>query len=89
MRSRPLVFLGGALAGAALGWIAAQRHIERHQSDLFSPRPLRRMSALGYLAGQEGVEAVGLLRDYVRWESQPILRQRAEAVLRRMEATLG
>ena len=36
-----------------------------------------------------GVETVRLLRDYLAWERQPVLRRRAEAILRRMEATLA
>ena len=37
----------------------------------------------------EGVETVRLLRDYLEWESQPMLRRRAEGILRRLEAALG
>ena len=65
------------------GWMLAQRRLATHQRDLFSPRPLRRLAALGYLAGQTGVETVRLLRDYLAWERQPVLRRRAEAILRR------
>jgi hypothetical protein len=49
---------------------------------------LRRLAALGFLAGQDGVDTVRLLRDYLAWERQPMLRRRAEAIVRRMEATL-
>jgi hypothetical protein len=35
------------------------------------------------------VETVRLLRDYLAWERQPMLRRRAEAIVRRMEATLA
>ena len=88
-RSRSLLFLGGAMAGAALGWYLAQRHMGRHRQDLFSPKPLWRFAAVGYLAGQHGIETVRLLRDYLLWESEPVLRRRAEAIAARMEATLG
>jgi hypothetical protein len=88
MRSRRWVFVGGILAGAAGGWLLAQRRFSYHRRDLFSPRPLRRLAALGYLAGQGGVDTVRLLRDYLAWERQPMLRRRAEAIVRRMEATL-
>jgi hypothetical protein len=44
--------------------------------------------ALGFLAGQNEVETVRLLRDYLAWERQPMLRRRAEAIVRRMEATI-
>ena len=89
MRSRGLVFFGGALLGVTAGWVLGQRHLVRSRSDLFSPQPLRRLSALGYLQGQEGVDTVRLLRDYLSWESQPMLRRRAEAILGRMESMLG
>ena len=56
MRSRGLLFAGGAVVGAAAGWVLAQRRLTFHRRDLFSPRPMRRLAALGYLAGQGGVE---------------------------------
>jgi hypothetical protein len=61
----------------------------RHRQDLFSRRPLRRLSALGYLSGHPSVEAVRLLRDYLAWEEHPMLRRRAQAIVRRMEAKLA
>ena len=89
MRSRGLLFATGAMVGATAGWVLAQRRLTFHRRDLFSPRPMRRLAALGYLAGQEGVETARLLRDYLAWERQPMLRRRAEAIVRRMEATLA
>ena len=77
------------MVGATAGWVLAQRRLTIHRRDLFSPRPLRRLAALGFLAGQAGVETVRLLRDYLAWERQPVLRRRAEAILRRLEATLA
>ncbi len=88
MRSRTWIFVGGILAGATVGWLLAQHRLTYHRRDLFSPRPLRRLAALGFLAGQNEVETVRLLRDYLAWERQPMLRRRAEAIVRRMEATL-
>jgi hypothetical protein len=88
MRSRGMTFAGGMALGAVAGWVIAQRRLESHRRDLFSPRPLRRLAALGFLAGQNGVDTVRLLRDYLAWERQPMLRRRAEAIVRRMEATL-
>ena len=88
MRSRGVLFAGGAMVGAAAGWVLAQRRLTFHRRDLFSPRPMRRLAALGYLAGQGGVETVQLLRDYVSWERQPVLRRRAETILRRLESNL-
>ena len=54
-----------------------------------SGRPLRRLSALGYLSGHASVETVRLLRDYLAWEQHPMLLRRADAVVRRMDAKLG
>ncbi|CAN5900242.1 hypothetical protein BH24GEM1_BH24GEM1_08520 [soil metagenome] len=89
MRSRGLLFGGGAVLGAAAGWVFAQRRLTFHRRDLFNPRPVRRLAALGYLAGQDGVETARLLRDYLTWERQPRLRRRAEAILKRLESTLA
>ena len=75
--------------GAVIGVMVAQQTMGRHRRDLFSPRPLRRLAALGYLNGHPSVESVRLLRDYLAWEPQPLLRRRAETVMRRMEARLG
>ena len=89
MRSRGWVLAGGMLAGGLAGWLLAQRRLTTHQRDLFSPRPLRRLGALGFLAGQAGVDTVRLLRDYLAWERHPVLRKRARTILRGVEATLG
>lgn len=82
-----------ALAAFGIGTVAgalyAQRSMDRHRSDLFSRRPLRRLSALGYLAGHPSVDTVRVLRDYLEWEEHPMLQRRARAVVRRMEAKLG
>jgi hypothetical protein len=88
MRSRGWLFGGGVAAGMIAGWVLAQRRLALHQRALFSPQPLRRLAALGFLAGQGGVETVRLLRDYLAWERQPVLRRRAGALVRRMEANL-
>ncbi len=89
MRTRTKVLLLAFGIGAAFGVVLAQRSMGRHRMDLFSPRPLRRLSALGYLSGHPSVEAVRLLRDYVAWERSPVLKRRAETVVRRMEDSLG
>ena len=81
--------LFGLFAGVALGWLAAQEYVGRHREDLFSPRPLRRLAALGNLAALHRVETVRLLRDYLAWERHPVLRRRANRIVRRMEAALG
>jgi hypothetical protein len=88
MRSRAVVLGGGALAGIVAGWALAQQRFGRRRRDLFSPFPIRRLGALGFLAGQTGVDSVRLLHDYLRWETQPVLRARARAIVRRLEADL-
>jgi len=89
MARRAWVFGGGAVLGLTAGWVLAQRRIGTHRRDLFSGRPLRRLAALGFLAGHEEIETVRLLRDYLAWERQPMLRRRAESILRRMETAIG
>ncbi|MCZ6858365.1 MAG: hypothetical protein O7F70_10225 [Gemmatimonadetes bacterium] len=75
--------------GAVLGSVLAQQSMGRHRQDLFSGRPLRRLSALSYLSGHPSVETVRLLYDYLAWEEHPLLRRRADGIARRMEAKLG
>ena len=60
----------------------------RHRRSLFSPRLSERLAALGYLRGQPSLENARLLRDYVNWETEPVLRKRGTLVLRRMELSL-
>jgi hypothetical protein len=60
----------------------------RHRRGLFSPHPLRRLAALGYLRSYPNVDNVLLLRDYLAWEQRPMLRKRASAVLEDMESQL-
>jgi hypothetical protein len=55
---------------------------------LFSANPVRRYAAVSYLGARPSVDTARLLRDYVRWESHPVLRRRARRVLRELEATL-
>jgi len=87
--ARALTFSLAAAAGALAGWMLARQHLGRHRADLFSPRPMRRLAALHYLAGLASVETVRLLRDYIAWEPSPALRRRAERVVRRMELSLA
>jgi hypothetical protein len=75
--------------GTVVGTMVAQHSISRYRRALFSSRPLKRLSALGYLSAHPSVEAVRLLRDYMTWEQQPMLRRRAAVITRRMEEKLG
>lgn len=75
---------------AALGALLVKDQIARHRRDLFSPHPLRRLAALGYLgSAPASVDLVLLLRDYVAWETRPMLKKRASAVIARMEESLA
>ncbi len=89
------VKIGAAvLAGVAgmvggLGVLLAHDQMARHQRDLFSSQPLRRLAALGFLRNHPGVDNVLLLRDYLAWEDKPLLRKRASALLAGMEQELA
>ncbi len=77
-------------AAAALGTVLVRDQISRHQRELFSPHPLRRLAALGYLGScPASVDTALLLRDFIAWEPRPLLRRRASAVLARLEDTLA
>ena len=77
-------FVGGLVAGLVV-WSLTMR---RSRRDLFSPNPIKRLAALGYLGGQPGPESVQLLADYIRWERNPMLQKRANRLLNRMKARL-
>ena len=78
----------GFLGGLALGIVGWSQQVHQHRKGLFSASPLRRLAALGYLGGQPSVDTARLLRDYVGWERQSVLRRRGELVLRQMEQDL-
>ena len=77
------------LAVAAVGAVAAllvRDQLDRHQRDLFSPHPLRRLACLGHMSRADAtVDNITLLRDFVAWESRKLLRNRAKVILKRME----
>jgi hypothetical protein len=75
------------MAGTLLGWHLAGREIARHRADLFHARPLRRLAALTWLEESADASSLGLVRDYLRWERQPLLLGRAGRLLRRLEAS--
>ncbi|MBT8395314.1 MAG: hypothetical protein HKO65_17985 [Gemmatimonadetes bacterium] len=78
------------MAVAAVGAVAAlvvRDQLDRHQRDLFSPQPLRRLACLGHMARAEPtVDNITLLRDFVAWEPRKLLKNRAKLILKRMEA---
>ena len=78
----------GFIGGLAAGLIVWGTQVQRSRRELFNRSPMRRLAALGYLAGQTGLETTRLLNEYVNWESRPALRRRGQALLRRSEAYL-
>lgn len=80
-----VALLVAAAAGAALA-LAVREGMSRHQRDLFSQSWLRRLAALGFMAREEpSVNNITLLRDFVAWEPTRLLRERARAIVQRME----
>lgn len=78
-----------AVVASILGVLFVRDQMSRHRRDLFSSRPLRRLAALGYIAGSApSVDAVRLLRDYIAWEHQPLIRRQAIQVLNKMERSM-
>ena len=81
------------LAAAAAGAIAAliiRDQITRHQRDLFNPRALRRLAALAHVSKEPAsVDMIRLLRDFVAWEPRKMLRERAAAIVERMEGEVA
>jgi hypothetical protein len=78
----------GAVGGFALGLALWSRQMRQFRRGLFSPNPVHRYAALGYLGARPSAETARLLQDYVRWETRPLLRKRASLALRRMEQSL-
>jgi hypothetical protein len=78
----------GFVGGFAAGLLVWGTQMERSRRELFSRSAVRRLAALGSLAGRPGVESARVLADYVNWETRPVLRRRGQAMLRRMEAYL-
>ncbi len=89
MGSRTLGVAAATLLGLAAGWLVAQGRQSHHRADLFNRRPVRRFAALGFLAGQHSVDTLRLLRDYLSWETVPLLRRRADTIVRKLETRLG
>jgi hypothetical protein len=79
----------GFLGGLIIGLLAWSTQIRRCRRDLFSRSPVRRLAALGYIAGRPSIDAARLLTEYVSWERRPSLRRRGERLLRRMQAKLS
>ncbi len=75
----------GFLGGAALGTFLSSMIQHNSRRELFSARPFRRYMALTYLRTRGDVETARLLREYVGWERNAVLRKRAQRILRGVE----
>lgn len=78
----------GFAGGLALGAAVWDRLMAGSRRGLFSVQPMSRYHALSYLAARPSVDTARLLRDYLRWETHPLLRRRARRVLQAVEASL-
>ncbi|HVX40745.1 MAG TPA: hypothetical protein VHB25_14340 [Gemmatimonadaceae bacterium] len=87
-RKQTTAVTAGFFGGLVLGAVVWSAQIGRSRRELFSSSPVRRMAALGYLAGQPGLDTARILAEYVGWERHPALRRRAQRLLRRMHTTL-
>jgi hypothetical protein len=90
MNRRPpaaAIFAGAAILGVAGGWLLAGGYDRSHRHDLFSTRMHRRFAALGWIERRGDLEHVPLLRDYLAWERNPALKQRAQRVIDALAAT--
>lgn len=88
LRTTGIALIATAVA-SLLGVLFVRNQMSRHRRDLFSTRPLRRLAALGFIAGRAPtVDSVRLLRDYIAWERQPLIRRRAVQILEKLERSL-
>lgn len=87
-RARGRIAAAGFMGGVVAGLLFWSFQMTRSRRDLFSPNALKRYAALGYLEGHPGVETAQLLTEYLRWESKPVLRRKAQRLLQRMEGGL-
>ena len=83
-----LLFAAGFFGGVAVGAAVGEGLLAGGRRGLFSGSPMRRYAAVSYLGARPSVDTARLLRDYVRWESHPLLRRRARRVLAALEAAL-
>ena len=86
LRTAGITVLTAAAAGA-LAALLIRDQMVRHQRDLFSPRALRRLAALGHMGREPAsVDNIRLLSDFIAWEPRKLLRRRARSIVDRMEA---
>lgn len=90
MSARRVAWAGLAFgAGVAAGYAWWTREQSAHRRALYSPRPLRRLAALGWISGEPTPASVMTLREYLRWETHPVLKRRARQLLARFEQALA
>ena len=82
------IFAATFLGAASAGFLLWSRVIRQSRRNLFSRNPVERVAALSYLGARPSVETARLLRDYLSWESSPLLRRRARSLLGRLERDL-
>ncbi len=80
--------LTGLAIGVMVGFGGWSTSMHRYRRALFHPSAVRRMAAIGYLRGRPSVDSARLLRDYLAWEANPVLRRRARRALHRVEHSL-
>lgn len=89
LKTAGITILAAAIAGGIAALIIRDQ-IHRHQRNLFHPRSLRRLAALGHIHREPAsVDTVRLLRDFIAWEPKGLLRERARVILARMESELS
>jgi hypothetical protein len=77
---------GAVAVAGALATLLVRDQINRQRRNLFNPRSFRRMAALEHIARQDAsIGDINLLRDYISWEPRRLLRNRARAIVTRME----
>lgn len=86
---RTVGFALGLAAGAVVGYAWWTREQSRHQRALYHPKTMRRLAALGHLSGTPTVDTVMVLREYLGWEQNVVLRRRARQLLTRFENALA
>ncbi len=71
---------------AAASVLLVRDQMVRQRRNLFDSLSLKRMAALEHMARQNpSVDHITLLKDYISWEPRKILRNRARAIVERME----
>jgi hypothetical protein len=85
LKTAGITLLAVAAVGAVAAWVVRDQ-IDRHQRELFSPQPFRRLACLGHMARADAsVDNITLLRDFVAWEPWRLMKNRANVILKRME----